>query len=78
LSLGSGLGFEFTFRTIPNGKITTAVPLPLIHCLLSFGNAKGCVYFVSWCRSTAGTILPSTNHVEGKIAPVVVLPYEAK
>jgi len=40
---------------------------------------KGCVYFASLCKSTAATILPSTNRICLKaIAPVVVLPHEAK
>jgi len=41
---------------------------------------KGCVHFASWGKGTAGTILPSTNRnwQKGKIAPVFLLPHEAK
>ena len=34
------------------------------HCLVQFLEMlKDCVYFVSWSKSTGGTILPSINHV---------------
>jgi len=49
------------------------------HTLLILEMPKGWVYYASWGKSTAGTILPSTKHLaKGKIAPVVLLPHEAK
>jgi len=49
----------------PNGKITPAVLFLLMpngH-LLNFKMPKGCVYFASRGKRSAGTILPSTNRI---------------